>query len=114
MGLPLAIAVIVGAALWLAASILTGKREPWDAQLYWVAAYPLSLVACWLLGYAFPHRAWLWALALFQGQFIGMAVRNGELGGLWPLGMVLFAVIALPGIALAAWGARRGAPRGTP
>jgi hypothetical protein len=30
-----------------------------------------------------------------------MCVRTGELGNLWPLGMLLFAVVALPG-ALAA------------
>jgi hypothetical protein len=110
-GLPLAIALIAGAILWFAASLLTGRREPWDASVYWVALYPLALGACGLLGYAFPYRAWLWALALFEGQFLGMIVRNGELGGLWPLGMVLFAIIALPGVAVAAWGARLGRKR---
>jgi hypothetical protein len=109
--LPLAIALIGGAIVWIAASLLMGRREPWDAPAYWVILYPLSLGGCGLLGYAFPYRAWLWAFALFWGQFLGMAVRNGELGGLWPLGMVLFAVIALPGVALAAWGARLGRKR---
>jgi hypothetical protein len=35
---------------------------------------------------------------LFEAQFMAMWVRNGELGNLWPLGMALFAVIAVPGL----------------
>jgi hypothetical protein len=35
-----------------------------------------------------------------------MAIRNGELGGLWPLGLVLFAVLSLPGMLAAHVAAR--------
>lgn len=37
-----------------------------------------------------------------------MCLRNGELGGLWPLGMIMFAVIALPGVLAAHIAARFG------
>jgi len=80
--------------------------------MYWSVAYPVALMLCGGLGYAFPERPWRWALALFEGQFLGMVVRNGELGGLWPLGLVLFAIISLPGIATAQI-ARRLASRTT-
>lgn len=99
--LPTAVAVGVGIALWMGASVLSGKREPWDASLYWTAAYPLALALSAALGFAFPDRPWRWALALFEGQFLGMVIRNGELGGLWPLGMALFGVLGLPALGAA-------------
>lgn len=98
---PIAIAAVVGAALWLATALLTGQREAWDAAAYWSIAYPLALMACAWLGYAFPKRAWRWVLALFTAQFLAMCGRNGELGNLWPLGLAFFVVLALPGILVA-------------
>ena len=35
-----------------------------------------------------------------------MCLRNGELGNLWPMGMLLFAVISLPGMLAAKVAAR--------
>jgi len=102
------IAVVVGVALWFAASLLTAKREPWDGPAYWTLAYPLAIAACALLGYRFPERPWRWALVLFESQFVAMCLRNGELGNLWPLGMILFAVVALPGVVAAQVAARFG------
>ena len=100
------IAGIAGFALWFGTSLLTGKREPWDASAFWAIGYPLAILACALLGYFFPERPWRWALVLFAAQFVAMCVRNGELGGLWPLGLALFAVLALPGIVAAKLAAR--------
>lgn len=100
------IALVVGSTLWFVTSLLTGEREPWDASAYWALAYPLAVLACALLGYSYPERPWRWPLLLFAAQFIAMCLRNGELGNLWPLGMALFAVLALPGIVAAKIAAR--------
>jgi hypothetical protein len=43
---------------------------------------------------------------LFAGQFVAMVIRSDELGGLWPLGLVLFGVLALPAIVAARIAAR--------
>lgn len=94
-------AAFAGVALWFGTSILTGKREAWDGSTYWAITYPLAIVVCALLGYSHPERPWRWVMVLFLAQFIAMSVRNGELGNLSPLGMVLFAVLALPGIVVA-------------
>jgi hypothetical protein len=102
------IAALTGIVLWFLASLLTARREPWDDASYWVVAYPLALTCCAFLGYRFPQRPWRWALVLFESQFLAMCVRNGELGNLWPMGMLLFAVIALPGVAAAQLAARFG------
>ena len=62
---------------------------------------PLAIVGCALLGYLYPDRPWRWALVLFEAQFVAMCIRNGELGNLWPMGMGLFAIVALPGVVAA-------------
>ena len=100
------VAAVIGVVLWFVSSLLTSKREPWDASAYWVLVYPLAIAACALLGRRYPERPWRWPLVLFEAQFIAMCVRNGELGNLWPLGMLLFAVVALPGIVAAKLAAR--------
>jgi hypothetical protein len=96
--LPFLLAAAIGAVLWWAAAFISGRREPWDGAGYWAVAYPLSILACAFLGYSHPQRSWGLALLLFEAQFFAMCVRNGELGNLWPLGMVLFAIVALPGV----------------
>ena len=100
------LAAVVGAGLWLLATVLSGRREPWDGGGYWMVAYPLALLACAALGRLFPQRPWRWPLLLFAGQFLALCVRNGELGNLWPLGLVLFGLLALPGVFFAALAAR--------
>jgi hypothetical protein len=92
------LSAVIGAALWWAAAFISGRREPWDGAAYWALAYPLSILACALLGYSYPERSWRWALVLFEAQFFAMCVHSGEPGNLWPLGMVLFALVALPGV----------------
>ncbi|BBP00126.1 hypothetical protein [Sulfuriferula nivalis] len=99
------IAVGIGMCLWFAATASGGKREAWDTPDYWSLAYPGAIIACGVLGYFFNHRPWRWPVALFVGQFIAMTIRNGELGNLWPLGLLLFLVISLPGIFTAKLGA---------
>lgn len=98
---PLTVAFVFGAALWFIASALTGKREAWDASAYWAVAYPVAIIVSALLGYFYPERPWRWAIVLFEAQALAMCIRNGELGNLLPLGVVLFAVIALPAVVAA-------------
>lgn len=100
------LAAVVGAGLWLLATVLSGRREPWDGGGYWMVAYPLALFACAALGRLFSQGPWRWPLILFAGQFVAMCLRNGELGNLWPLGLVLFGLLALPGVFFAALAAR--------
>jgi hypothetical protein len=100
------LAVLLGVALWLLGALVTPTREPWDSRAYWFFVYPLALAACALLGHRYPTRSWRWALIVFESQFLAMCARNGELGNLWPMGMLLFAFVALPGVAAARVAAR--------
>jgi hypothetical protein len=106
IAVPYALAIAAGMLLWFAGAEFTGRREAWDSGLYWTAFYPLALAACGLLGYRFPERSHRWALALFFAQCLAMGIRNGEIGNLFPLGLIVFGVLSLPGIAVAKLGAR--------
>jgi hypothetical protein len=107
---PYVVAVVAGMALWFAASLAGGRREAWDGPVYWSAAYPLAILVAAMIGHLWPDRPWRAVLLLFAAQFVAMCIRNGEVGNLWPLGLALFAVLALPAI-LAAKLAARYLPR---
>jgi len=105
-----AFAVGGGALLWLAKMGASGKREAWDSGLYWLGAYPVSvLLAAWL-GYEFPRMAWRWGLAIMLTQAVTLAVTALDFSML-PLGLIVFSILALPLVAaavLGAWWRRRG------
>lgn len=85
--------------------MLGGRVEPWDAPSYWSVAYPLAIALSGALGWAFPERAWRWALTLFLMQGVVMAARGAGLS-MAPLGAVLLTILALPAIGAAAFAAR--------
>lgn len=99
--LPAGLALVAGILVWLMVALSSPRREAWDDPLYWWAAYPVCLVLAGLLGAAFPHRPWRWALLLFQGQVIAMLLLSDQIGSLWLPGLVMFAVLALPAMAVA-------------
>lgn len=107
-GVAATLAGVAGALLWFVSAFVSGRREAWDAPFYWMIAFPASLAVCAALGWRFPQRPWRWALLLFQGQFIAMCMRNGEVGSLAPLGMLMFALLSLPGMLVAGLAARLG------
>jgi len=98
---PYVFAVVAGMALWFGASLLGGRREAWDSPVYWSLAYPLAVLAAAVIGHLWPQRPGRVVLALFAAQFFAMLIRNGDLGSLWPLGLVLFGLLSLPAMAVA-------------
>ena len=95
-----AIAITGGAALWLVTRAVSGRHEAWDAPLYWSAAYPLAIGLSAALGYLAPTHPWRWALAVMLVQAVVLAATAAGFG-LLPLGLILFAILALPPIAAA-------------
>lgn len=98
--LPYAIAIVGGTALWTLTAAIGDRTEPWDAPGYWSVAYPLAIAGAGILGYAFPHRAWRWALVLMFMQAAVM-ILGGSGFGLLPLGLALLTVLSLPAVAAA-------------
>jgi hypothetical protein len=99
------------AALWLLVAALGGRAEAWDSPLYFTVAVPLAVAVAALFGALAPQRAWRWGGWLMAGQATALLFSAGP-GSLLPLGLALFAVLALPCMAsglLGAWLRRRSA-----
>jgi hypothetical protein len=92
-------------------ALLTGRREAWDSSAYWTVTYPLCLALSGWLGYRDPVRPWRWPLATMIAQAIVLMVTSGSSFGLLPVGLVFFAILALPAILVAQIGARFGRRR---
>lgn len=92
--------------MWVVTTVVSGRNEAWDSPLYWAVAYPLALASSFSLGYFAPERPWRWALTLMLVQPVVMVLMTGG-GSMLPLGLALFAILALPGVWLARLGARR-------
>jgi hypothetical protein len=59
-----------------------------------------------VLGYRAPGRAWRWGLAVMLVQAPVLLLTSGGSMSLLPLGLALFAILSLPAIAAATFGAK--------
>ena len=100
------LAIVTGVALELGIHALSGRREAWDSDMYWTVGLPIAGAISLLLGFLARRRDWLWALAIVPAQITTMMVRSGEISMLWPLTMVLGAILSAPFAGVALVGAR--------
>lgn len=102
--LPAILAVIAGAANWQFTRELAQGREPWDVPLYWQVSFPTLLLAAFVLGMAWREEPWRWAVLLMAGQAacaLILAVVKDGVPNLLPLGLIVFAALAVPCIGAA-------------
>jgi peptidoglycan/LPS O-acetylase OafA/YrhL len=106
------ISAVAGAAIWVVTTQISGRREAWDATIYWTAGYPAALAIAGILGALVPRHAWRWGLVLMWAQALALAVYTSSYGAL-PLGLILFGVLAVPPMSVAEFAGalrrRRGA-----
>lgn len=100
----LVIAALAGAALWLATSSLSGRHEAWDAPMYWSVTYPAAILGSGILGYLSVDQAWRWGLIIMLAQAVTMALVSSDFS-LLPLGLIMFAVLAVPPMLVARFAA---------
>lgn len=99
----------VAIAVWLAPWLLLGRKEAWDHWTYFTVSIPIMSVIAAYAGFRGKSRWWRWPLTLALAQFATALLLNG-LGNLFPLGIIVFLVFAMPmaiAAAVAAWVARR-------
>jgi hypothetical protein len=89
------LATITGVVLWLGTTVVSGRREAWDSSLYWKAAYPLAIALAGVLGYLAVERPWRWGLVIMLAQAVTMSAASSSFG-LLPLGLIMYAVMAVP------------------
>lgn len=99
------IAAVTGAAGWIVVSKLSGRREAWDAELYYAWFMPSIALVITTLSYFVPERAWRWAFVPFAAQALVAFVQNPG-ANLMPLGLIVFAVygaLCLVFVAVGKW-----------
>jgi hypothetical protein len=90
------VGLIMGAAIWLLSPLITGRREPWDAEGNYYAGALLAVGA--LAGITVPNYWGTTVVGIFGGQvlvLLGGVLADPASGGLWPLGIVLLAAYSL-------------------
>jgi hypothetical protein len=95
----LLLGLALGAAIWLLSPVITGSREPWDAEGgYYAGALLLTGI---LGGLAAPQYWGSVAIGIFAGQalvLLGGVVAEPANGGLWPLGLLFLAFYSVLGL----------------
>ena len=90
------LSVAIGVVPELGIEAIGGRREAWDSPLYWTMGLPVAAIAAATLGYLSHRSAWVGTLAIVPAQVMAMMVRSGEIGGLWPLAIVLSSILSGP------------------
>jgi len=104
------LAVVTGIVVWVVVSTLSGRREAWDSQWYFLIGIPVVCIVSAALGFVEPSRPWRWGVAPLIGQLSWMLLTQGP-GNLLPLGLVVFGVLSVPSIMTARIGAFFGNKR---
>lgn len=101
-----ALTTLIGAlTYWQIVVLASGAREPWDASSYWNLLYPLAILICAGLGYAFRRRAWLTG-GLFVFAQLPVMVAHAGTGPLIWAGLLFLVLLSIPAV-LVAWLAGR-------
>lgn len=93
------VAAVAGCVLWILAVTIGDRDEAWDSPVYWTVSYPLAIVIAGAIAWRLPEKPWRWGAAIMFSQAAVLAITSGGFG-LLPLGLVLFAFLAIPPIAL--------------
>ena len=109
---PFTFAALIGALIVLVLAPFGGGREVLDTGIFYVIGLPLGMATAALFAWNWPQHAWRCGVAVALGQCLAVFVLAGEIGNLFPLTIVLFAMLAMPMIlaaTLAGWAHRRSA-----
>jgi len=100
------IGLSLGASIWLISPLVTGRREPWDAE---GGYYVGTLFGAGILGgLAVPTHWGSTTFGVFAGQALVLlagVLGDSARGGLWPLGLIFlgfYSVLALLGTGVGA------------
>ena len=110
---PAFVLIAIGVALELGVHALSGRREAWDSEQFWVVGLPLACLASLLVGHRSTRGDWRWTILVAPSQVATMMVRSGDIGNLWPLTLVLSAILSAPFVFAAFLGSKwRRTPAG--
>jgi len=89
------VAAAAGFIVCYSITLVSGRREAWDAGEYFVFGIPLMCVVILVLTWKNPRHPWRWTLSMAAGQAAAMALGGGS-ATLWPLAVVAMTVVSVP------------------
>lgn len=93
--LPYAVSFVAGLAVCLSITLVSGRKEAWDAPVYFSIGVPVMCVVIFAISYRFAQRTWRWALSMAVGQSVAIMMGGGS-ASLWPLAIIAMTVVSLP------------------
>lgn len=93
--LPYIAAALAGLITCLAVALATGRREAWDAGVYYSIGIPAMVVLIFVIAWVFPERPWRWTLAMAVGQSLSAFLQGSSLS-LFPIAIVFMIVVSVP------------------
>lgn len=79
-----------GMLVWIIISQMTDRKEAWDSDLFWSIGVPLMFVINGIGAFLDPRRIAVKGIVSVALQPIAMIIMAGEIGSLFPLGLILF------------------------
>jgi len=86
---------IVGALIWFIATYVANGREPWDSNYFGTIVIPAMLVINLVAGFFDPERIVLKGIISISLQPIIMILVAGEIGSMFPLGVLLLVMFGV-------------------
>ncbi len=86
---------LCGLAVWVLITSLTNRREAWDSVFFWRFGVPAMLLMNAVAGFIEPERIMLKGLLSISLQPAAMMVKSGEIGSMFPFGLIVFMVLGL-------------------
>ena len=84
-----------GLAVWVLITTLTNRREAWDSVYFWRYGVPAMLLLNAAAGFIEPERIKLKGIISVSLQPVAMTVKAGEIGSMFPFGLVVFLLLGL-------------------
>jgi len=114
--LVIVLAIATGVVVELGIEVMSGRREAWDSEFYWMIGLPAAMLMSLLVGFISERRDWLWAAAIVPSQVTTMMATSGDLLGglgLWPLMVAFSSILSAPFVGASYVGSwlRRGTVR---
>lgn len=86
---------VAGMVIWIVMTLITGKDEPWDSDQFWSYGLFLMVTINIIAAVLDPHQPVIKGLISVVLQPIAMMFVAGEIGSMFPLGLIVFAVLGI-------------------
>ena len=87
---------VVGLAIWLAVSAVSGKREVWESDYFYNVGFPCLALISGVAGFLRPNRPWLWGIATVALQPLTLYWGHNPFhDGIGAIGLFFFAAYSV-------------------